>query len=85
MYKLVVDDINKFMEQIAPTHSLVKPESYLNLRQYSRPVIDSIFSETMRPVRVIVSIRTDCSNEIVCFENDNFSGTMFMSLFQRRE
>ena len=72
MYRLIVDDVNKFRKDIEPFSDKVAQMSYVVLRQHSRPVVDSIFGGNIRPVKILVSVRTDRTNEIIVNEDGAF-------------
>ncbi len=65
MYKLIVDDFEKLIEEIGEDSNKMSPQSYPILKRHCRPCIDSTFGGNMRPVRMLVSIRTDRTNEVI--------------------
>lgn len=71
LYKLVLDKavLNEYVNVIAPamgvSPSTISPAFYPILRQNARPVETSIFGDSVVPVRVLVTIRTDYSNEVL--------------------
>ena len=78
MYRLVVDRevVNDYVNVISNTAG-VKPETmhpafYSILRQHSRPLISSIFGDSVPPVRMLVTIRTDLSNEVLVPDDGKF-------------
>lgn len=71
LYKLVLDKValNEYVNTIAPamevSPSTISPAFYPILRQNARPVETSIFEDSVVPIRVLVTIRTDYSNEVL--------------------
>lgn len=72
MYKLVVDDYEKLIEDIQCCSDKLSQHSYPVLRQHSRPCIDSIFGYNRRTVRILVSVRTDLTDEILVTTKGEF-------------
>ena len=78
MYRLVTDKlaVDDYVKAIAPTLG-VDPTTfngalYVLLRHNSRPIIDSIFGEAIPPVKMLVTIRTDRSNEVLVSDDGKF-------------
>lgn len=78
MYRLILDKavLEDYVNAIAPTVG-VKPNTlcphlYTLLRVHSRPLIDSIFGDAVRTVRMLVTIRTDRTNEVLVPNDGKF-------------
>lgn len=78
MYRLIVDKLvlDDFVNAIAPTvgtdPTTVNQALYVLLRHHSRPLIDSIFGDSVPPVKMLVTIRTDLSNEVLVPDEGKF-------------
>lgn len=78
MYRLIIDKavLDDYVNVIAPFGNI--PPSYINqslyflLRHHSRPLIDSIFGESVPAIRFLVTIRTDRSNEVLVPDDGKF-------------
>lgn len=78
MYKLVadIDALDVYVSTIAPTLG-VSPDSinqslYVLLRHHSKPVNDSMLGDSDVPVIMLVTVRTDLSNEVLVPDNGKF-------------
>lgn len=78
MYRLIVDKqaLSDFVKVTAPCigvdPSTFNAPLYEHLRSFSRPLIDSIFGDSVPTVRMLVTIRTDLSNEVLVPDNGKF-------------
>lgn len=78
MYRLIVDKsvLSDYVNAVAPTvgsnPTTFNKTLYMLLRQHSRPLIDSIFGDSVPPVRMLVTIRTDLSNEVLVPDDGKF-------------
>lgn len=78
MYRLIVDKmvVDDYVKVIAPTvgsnPTTINQTLYVLLRQHSRPLIDSIFGDSVPPVKMLVTIRTDLSNEVLVPDDGKF-------------
>ena len=78
MYRLIVDKqmLDDYVNAIAPSvgadPSTIHQALYVLLRHHSRPLIDSIFGESIPPVKMLVTIRTDRSNEVLVPDDGKF-------------
>lgn len=77
MFKLIFDvgnlnDYKDFLRQFSLKPESLSSQSYLFLRERSRPIVSSIFGELFIPVKMLVSIRTDRTNELIVPDNGNF-------------
>lgn len=78
MYRLIVDKavLSDYVNAIAPTigsdPTTFNQTLYVLLRQHSRPLSDSIFGDSVPPVRMLVTIRTDLSNEVLVPDDGKF-------------
>ena len=78
MYRLIVDRtiINGYVDIIAPSLDIdsatINTTFYKILRQHSRPLIDSIFGYPVPNVNMLVTIRTDLSNEVLVPDDGKF-------------
>lgn len=78
MYRLVVDKeaIDDYIKAIAPmikaTPTSFNSALYTLLRHKSRPLVSSIFGESVPTVRMLVTIRTDLSNEVLVPDDGKF-------------
>lgn len=78
MYRLIVDRgvVDDYVNAIAPTvgdsPETISPAFYSILRHHSRPLISSIFGDSVPPVRMLVTIRTDLSNEVLVPDEGKF-------------
>lgn len=77
MYKLIVDGgrLKDYFDMLR--NYSIDPESlsgitYKLLRLYSRPVVSSIFGAPLVPVKMLVSVRTDRTNELIVPDNGKF-------------
>ena len=78
MYRLILDRavMNDYVKVIAPSVNS-NPDTfnatlYTLLRQHSRPLELSIYGDSIIPVRMLVTIRTDLSNEVLVPTNGLF-------------
>ena len=65
MYKLIVDDFEKLIEEMGEYSNKVSQHFYPVLDRHSRPCDDSIFGDNRRTVRMLVTIRTDRTDEVL--------------------
>ena len=78
MYRLVVDKmvLDDYVKVIAPTvgtnPTTVNQALYVLLRQNSRPLIDSIFGDSIPSVKMLVTIRTDLTDEVLVPDDGKF-------------
>ena len=78
MYRLVVDSspLNDYKVAIAPAGNsnpnAVTQSLYLFLRQHGRPLDDTIFSERVSDIKMLVTIRTDLTNEVLVPDDGKF-------------
>lgn len=77
MFKLVLDeeklkDYNEFLKNYQVHSDVLSKFSYGFLRVHSRPIVSSIFGDKFIPIRMLVSIRTDRTNELIVPDNGNF-------------
>lgn len=77
MFKLIFDKGNlnnykDFMRMYGVAPEVFSGTSYLFLRQHSRPIVSSLFGELFCPVKMLVSIRTDRTNELIVPDNGKF-------------
>ena len=78
MYRLIADKgmLNDFVNAIAPAvgtdPTTINQNLYVLLRQHSRPLIDSIFGDSVPTVKMLVTIRTDLSNEVLVPDDGKF-------------
>ena len=77
MFKLILDeeklkDFNKFLENFQVHPDSLSKFTYAFLSGHSRPVVSSLLGERFIPIRMLVSIRTDRTNELIVPENGMF-------------
>lgn len=77
MYKLVLDeeklkDFNEFLKNYQVHPDVLSKFSYGFLRVHSRPIVSSIFGDKFIPIRMLVSIRTDRTNELIVPDSGKF-------------
>lgn len=78
MYRLIVDKavLSDYVNAIAPTvgtdPTTFNQALYVLLRHHSRPLIDSIFGDSVPSVKMLVTIRTDLSNEVLVPDDGKF-------------
>ena len=78
MYRLIVDKLvlDDYVNAIAPVvgtdPATIHQNLYVFLRQHSRPLTDSIYGESVPPVKMLVTIRTDLSNEVLVPDDGKF-------------
>ena len=78
MFKLIFDEsyVEAYREYLSKCQG-VSPDkinsfSYAFLSLYTRPIVSSIFGERFYPVKILVSIRTDHTNEVIVPDNGKF-------------
>lgn len=77
MFKLIFDedklkDYNEFINKFSVHPDSVSAFSYNFLHIHSRPVVSSIFGERFIPIKTLVTIRTDRTNEVIVPKNGMF-------------
>lgn len=77
MYKLVFDrdyfgNYEDHLKKLKVDYLSISTFAYNHLRIYSRPIVSSIFGERFIPIKFLVSIRTDRTNELIVPDNGKF-------------
>lgn len=73
MFKLVLDEEKLGEYKDLPIdHAGISTATYDYLRSYSRPIVSSLFGEKFVPIKILVSIRTDRTNELIVPDNGAF-------------
>ena len=77
MFNLIVDKENlpvysSYLGQFFLDSTHISKFSYEFLRRHCRPIVSSIFGEQFIPVKILVSIRTDRTNELIVPDHGNF-------------
>ena len=78
MYRLIADRqaVEDYIKVIAPNVGVdpttISPALYAVLRHHSRPLITDIYGDSVPTVMMLVTIRTDHSNEVLVPDGGNF-------------
>lgn len=77
MFKLAFDkdylgNYTDHLKQLKVDFTKVSTFAYNHLRIYSRPIVSSIFGGRFIPIKILVSIRTDRTNELIVPDNGKF-------------